>query len=133
MNKIFFNSHTYRKSIDSESLWHQRLCHPGLEVLKHVQSDSVKNDVKGPKISHCRDYALNEYTQKVSCRPTEQAQTPFEKIHFDLISNSPTGFDGSRYVLNFTDDLMSMKNVYLLLNKTEKTLFKHLKDFVAFV
>lgn len=86
----------------------------------------------GPKISECKDCALNKASKIISHRPTERKTIPFAKIHFDLISYSPIGFDGSKYMLHFTDDMTRMNFVYLLSNKTGPNLLRHFKNFVAF-
>lgn len=71
--------------------------------------------------------------QIISRRPSERAQNPFEKVQLDLLSYSPIGFDGSRYMLHFMDDMIRMNYVYLFMNKTGSTLLGHFKNFVAFV
>lgn len=54
------NSIQPRKSVGSESLWHQHLGHPGPEALRHIQSETVKLEVKGPKTVDCKDCAINK-------------------------------------------------------------------------
>ncbi|KAI0992063.1 hypothetical protein K3495_g16123, partial [Podosphaera aphanis] len=92
----------------------------------------VNIDKKGPKTFECEDCALNKATQIISRRSTERARNPFERIHFDLVSYSPIGFDGSRYMLHFTDDMTRMNYVYLLTNRSGPTLLRYFKNFVAY-
>ncbi|KAI0992828.1 hypothetical protein K3495_g15356, partial [Podosphaera aphanis] len=127
------NSTQTRKSSGDAQLWHQRLGHAGPEALKHIKSDSVMMIDEGPKTHECKDCALNKATKVISRRPTERSQNPFDKIHFDLISYSPIGFDGSRYVMHFTEDMTRMNYVYLLANKSGDTLLRHFKNFVAYI
>ncbi|KAI0996919.1 hypothetical protein K3495_g11263 [Podosphaera aphanis] len=126
------NSTSPRNSIGSERLWHQRLGHPGPGSMQHIRSETVKIDEKGPKTFECKDCALNKATKLISRRPTERARIPFERVHFDLVTYSPIGFDGSRYMLHFCDDMSRMNFVYLLANKSGPNLLRHFKNFVAY-
>lgn len=116
----------------SELLWHQRLGHPGRDSIRHIKSDTVKIAENGLKMNECEDCALNKAVKIISRRPVEKEATPFAKIHFDLVSYSQIGFDGSRYMLHFTDNMTGMNFVYLLVNKTGPTLLRHFKNFVAY-
>lgn len=127
------NSIKPRKSVGSESLWHQRLGHLGREALRYIQSETVKLEVNGPKTVDCKDYAINKVVKIISRRKSDRATALFERIHFDLVAYSPIGFDGSKYMLHFTDDLSKMNFVYLLVNKTGPNLFRHFRNFVAYI
>lgn len=76
---------------------------------------------------------MDKATKIISRRLNERAKFPFERIHFDLVKYSPIGFDGSRYMLHFTDDMTRMNYVYPLTNKSGPNLLHHFKNFVAFV
>ena len=137
-NKVYksvnmISSRASRTSSGSEKLWHLRLGHPGPESLKHIKSESVIVDKNGPKTNECDVCALNKSTQRISRRPGDKAMSPFERIHFDLVTYSPIGFDGSRYMLHFRDDMTKMNYVYLLINKSGPVLLRHFKNFVSYV
>lgn len=127
------NSMQTRKSSGEAQLWHQRLGHAGPEALKHIKSDSVTMIDEGPKTHECKYCALNKAAKVISRRTTEHSKDLFDKIHFDLISYSPIEFDGSRYVMHFTNDMTRMDYVYLLANKSGDTLLCHFKNFVAYI
>ncbi|KAI0999428.1 hypothetical protein K3495_g8768 [Podosphaera aphanis] len=126
------NSTSPQNLIGSERLWHQRLGHPGPGSVQQIRSETVKIDEKSPKTFKCKDCALNKATKLISRRPTERARIPFERVHFDLVTYSSIGFDGTRYMLHFCDDMSRMNFVHLLANKSGPNLLRHFKIFVAY-
>lgn len=63
---IMISPKEIRKSEASEQLWHQRLGHPGPEVIKLIESSSVSVSKKGPKANECENCALNKATKIIS-------------------------------------------------------------------
>jgi len=77
-------------------------------VIQHLADErseiSVTNG-NGPATNECETCTMSKAHQIILRRPAQRAEKPFECVHFDLIEFEK-GFDGSRYVLHFTDDLI---------------------------
>jgi len=89
-------------------------------------------DGHAPATHECETCAVSKAHQIISRRPARRAEKPFKCVHFNLIEFEE-GFDGSRYVLHFTDDLTRMHWVYPISNKLQSTLLAVIKFFVNMV
>ncbi|KAJ1530288.1 hypothetical protein ONE63_005209 [Megalurothrips usitatus] len=109
-------------------LWHRRLGHPSLQVLKKTK-ESVTGIGTLPSEDHCR-----------TCLEGKMARLPFPKggstpaaeklklVHSDLCGPiSPASWSGMRYVLTFTDDCTRKVLVYFLKHKSET--FEKFQEF----
>lgn len=121
-----------RTTIASPQMWHYRLGHCGPDVIQHLTDGrneiSVTNG-RGPVTNECETCAVSKAHQIISRRPAQRAVKPFERIHFDLMEFE-RGFDGSRYLVHFTDDLTRMHWSYPISNKSQSTLLSIIKYFV---
>ena len=73
--------------------------YPGTKTQNHPGYDCY-----APVTHECETCAMSKAHQIISRRPARRVEKPFERVHFDLIEFEEE-FDGSRYVLHFTDDL----------------------------
>lgn len=96
----------------SEYPWSQRLGHSGPQALRYFESETVKWERNCRKIFDCKEFSLYKSTKITSCGSSDRATAYFERVGFDLVAYSPIGFDISKYILNFTDDLTRM-NFYI--------------------
>ena len=101
-------------------------------MIQHLTNErseiSVMNG-NGPVINECETCAVSKAYQIISRRPAQRAEKPFEHVYFDLIEFE-RGFDGSQYVLYFTDDFTQMHWAYPISNKLQLTLLAVIKFFV---
>src|SRR5437868_5102171 len=121
-----------RTTTASPQLWHYRLGHCRPKVIEHLakERDGISvTDGQGPATHECKTCAISKAHQIISRRPAQRATKPFERVHFDLIEFE-RGFDGSLYVLHFTDDLTRMHWAYPISNRRQSTLSTVIKYFV---
>ncbi|KAJ5302452.1 hypothetical protein N7476_009251 [Penicillium atrosanguineum] len=75
----------------TDNLWHQRLGHPSLDTVKHLESAStgvVVDHFSAEKIT-CEPCLLSKAKRQISRRPIHIGDQAFETLHWDLIHLSP--------------------------------------------
>ena len=116
-----------------QSILHQRLGHPSLDVLKHVR----RHAVGVPECTILRDEhpceACAEGKMPASPFPasTSRAEFIFDLVHSDLMELPIKTRGGLKYVLTFFDDHTSHAWISLIRRKSDAA--KHVKEFVAMV
>ncbi|PWA89235.1 Cysteine-rich RLK (receptor-like protein kinase) 8 [Artemisia annua] len=116
-------------SSDNTILWHSRLGHPSLPVLKHIKNISVScND----EISNCSVCPLAKNHASPFTLSTSHASFPFELIHVDVWGpyKSPT-INKCKYFLTIVDDFSRATWTYLIPSKDHAT--SQIKAFCSYV
>jgi GAG-pre-integrase domain/Subtilase family len=115
----------------SANQWHQRLGHIGPEALEHLPTAVTGAELTdGPSTIQCEACSTSKAHKLVSRRPVPRADTPFERVHLDLIQMTE-GFNGDKWVLHFLEDIMRLNFVYTL--ATKSLLTSTIQQFTAFV
>jgi len=127
-NMMFAASVTAPPSIET---WHRRLGHLNYESVKHLARMSNGMDLTGQEEQgHCEPCSLSKLQRAYTRTPSQRAEGVFELIHSDLVGPiTPTGYDGARYYVTFTDDYTRLTRVFILKEKSQ--LMSRLKEFHA--
>jgi transposase InsO family protein len=127
-NKTYAASVIAPASIET---WHRRLGHLNYESVKHLAQMSSGMDLTGQEEQgHCEPCSLSKLQRAYSRTPSQRAEGVFELIHSDLVGPiTPTGYDGARYYVTFTDDYTRLTRVFILKEKSQ--LMSKLKEFHA--
>ncbi|GJY48180.1 retrovirus-related pol polyprotein from transposon TNT 1-94 [Tanacetum coccineum] len=112
-------------------LWHKRLGHPSLEVLKLLPQ--VNLNKKDRELSQSCDVCHRAKQSREKLPGSDnKAASIFELIHCDLWGPyKTTSSCGTSYFLTIVDDLSRSVWVYLLVHKSE--VFESMKMFLAMV
>jgi transposase InsO family protein len=126
--KTFAASVTAPQSMET---WHRRLGHLNYESVKHLVHMSNGMDLTGQEEQgHCEPCSLSKIQKAYTRTPGQRAEGVFELIHSDLVGPiTPTGYDGARYYVTFTDDYTRLTRVFTLKEKSQ--LMAKLKEFYA--
>jgi hypothetical protein len=120
-----------RVATASSDLWHERLAHCGPEVIEHLPTSMTGAKVTaGPSANECTTCGVGKAHKLISRRATRRADSPFERVHWDLISMKE-GYNGDKYVSHFLDDRTRMSFVYTMPRKSMA--FSNILQFVAYV
>ena len=86
------------------SIWHSRLGHPSLSVLKSVVSSSMLSDSNSLSSFHCVDYSINK-SHKLPFSNTSSLKTtkPLELVYSDVWTSPLLSIDGFKYYVIFVD------------------------------
>ena len=106
-----------RKCTVSAKLLHYRLGHPSDEVIEHLEEASRDTRVQGKREGVCDPCRVSKAHKIISRRTPEPSTYPFQKVHFDLITETPA-YNGDRYVLHFVDSYTNYHRVYTIPNKS---------------
>lgn len=111
---------------ESYECWHNRMGHIGAPALTHLTSFTqdvsiIKSDTIFATTS-CESCQISNVRQQISRVPQGRSQTPFEKLHFDLIQLAPNQQE-ERYVIHFVDDYSSFHWAF---PAAQKTLLRHI-------
>ncbi|MBW0536378.1 hypothetical protein O181_076093 [Austropuccinia psidii MF-1] len=102
----------------SVNLWHQRLGHPGSQVIKAMGLPDHS--------ANCSTCDLNKIHKVPFNNHFEHVNKPLDCVHVDLVGPiSPPSVSGNRYFLTIVDQATSFKLVKLLKQKSEA-----LKQFI---
>ena len=119
----------------SPNIWYYRFAHYGPDVIQHLSEGwngiSI-TDGWGPGTNEYETCAIAKAHEMISRWLAQRESRPFGCVHFDLIEFDQ-GFDGSRYVIHFLDDMTWMQWTYLLSNKQQLSLLTTIKYFVNMV
>jgi transposase InsO family protein len=127
-NRTFAASVTAPPSIET---WHRRLGHLNYASVKHLAQMSNGMDLTGQEEQGlCKPCSLSKLQRAYTRTPSQRAEGVFELIHSDLVGPiTPTGYDGARYYVTFTDDYTRLTRVFTLKEKSQ--LMSKLKEFYA--
>nr|GEW90948.1 ribonuclease H-like domain-containing protein [Tanacetum cinerariifolium] len=115
----------------SSSTWHQRLGHPGDEVLRSLTSRSFIscNKEKSPHVCHACQ--LGKHVQLPFSSSTSIVSSCFEIIHSDIWTSPIVSTGGFRYYVIFLDHFSQYLWIYPLRTKSEVfAKFVHFRSYV---
>ena len=98
-----FNSYT--RNAPSKALayrWHQRLGHPGPQVLEHLVNHTQGVRIKGPTTVECDACGVSKAKLQIDRQPRSHDEGPGQRLAMDLF-DFKEGFQGYRYLLLITD------------------------------
>ncbi|GJW89772.1 ribonuclease H-like domain-containing protein [Tanacetum coccineum] len=101
----------------SQHTWHQRLGHPGREVLRHLVSNNLIscNKEKPPTLCHACQFGKHVRLSFVSSNTV--VTSSFDIIHSDVWTSSIPSLSGFKYYILFLDHYSQFVWVYPLINK----------------
>ena len=102
---------------DSSFLWHQRLGHISIQMIKRLVNEGVLSALDFTNFETCVDYIKGKQTKK-SKKGATRSEHLFGLIHTDICC---PGMDGSnpRYFITFIDDFSRNMYLYILHSKDE--------------
>ena len=103
----------------SSEVWHNRLGHPGDQVLSFLRNNDFIRCNNYKTLSVCHGCQLGKHCRLPFSASVTKTYAPFDIIHTDLFTyplRSPTGF---RYYLLFLDDYSHYLWVFPLKNKSD--------------
>ena len=115
----------------SLGLWHRRLGHLSLENVKKTAKLVSGMQIEGDEdISNCKGCHLGQPIQKGG-KPTKgrkKAKHAFDRVHLDTFYITPTGYNGHKYGIIFTDEATSARWCYTFKKKLQG--FEVVMDFI---
>lgn len=130
------SSSTARKPAKASLLvWHERLGHLSSEALRHLKYGTEGAEIENllsNETAVCQTCRLSNSQRIISRIPTPRSETPYEKVHFDLIQMNEGG-EGEKWIIHFLDDNTRMNHVYCINNKKQESILETAKHFVALV
>ncbi|GJR93546.1 ribonuclease H-like domain-containing protein [Tanacetum coccineum] len=115
----------------SQHTWHQRLGHPGSEVLRNLVSNNFIscNKTKSPVLCHACQ--LGKHVRLPFSVSETIVKSPFDIIHSDLWTSPLPSISGIKYYVLFLDHFSHYLWVYPLKNKSEAlSKFIHFRAYV---
>ncbi|XP_071741111.1 uncharacterized protein [Rutidosis leptorrhynchoides] len=129
-------------SVSVQDLWHQRLSHPGVNVLKSLRNKNYVQCNSINKLSLCQSCVFGKHVRLPFYASTSTTFNPFDIIHSDLWTSPVVSTNVHRYYILFLDDLTNflwtvplshkshVYNVFLTFQTLIKTQFgKQIKAF----
>ncbi|KAJ5666537.1 uncharacterized protein N7477_008985 [Penicillium maclennaniae] len=116
----------------SDSLWHQRLGHPSLDTVKHLEASTtgVVIDHFSAEKQPCETCLISKAQRQVSRRPMHIGDQPFETLHWDLIHLGP----GINNILYASHAYCPVTKYHLLVTIARKHLIQlSLQQMIDFV
>jgi len=112
------------EAIKTAMLWHNRLGHLGLRVVKKLQryTEGMQLPKGIPDTCLCEACILGKLCRLpfVTVDPEKRSKRPFELIHSDVVGPFRTpSQSGKRYMVVFTDDCTRWSEVYFMSTKSE--------------
>ena len=114
------------------SIWHSRLGHPSISVLKSVVSSSMLSNSNNLSSFHCDDCSINKshklpFSQNSSLSSTK----PLETVYSDVWTPPLISVDGFKYYVIFVDQFTHYIWFYPLRRKSDvKSIFIRWKALV---
>src|SRR6266699_627897 len=91
----------------------------------------IRDEIEAPTILQCSDCAQAKAIKIVSRRPFKDLSDTFgRQLFFDLFT-LPYSYDGYRYILFIKDEHSGYIWIYLLVNRTQKTVVTTLIQFIV--
>ncbi|EAU36855.1 predicted protein [Aspergillus terreus NIH2624] len=90
----------------SIELWHQRLGHPGIKALKHLEQATSGAELtnQSEELGPCETCLVSKSKRQISRRPIGRGDQPFETIHWDLI-HMKRGMRNMNYISHIYDPM----------------------------
>ncbi|GJR95985.1 ribonuclease H-like domain-containing protein [Tanacetum coccineum] len=114
-----------------QQTWHQRLGHPGSDVLRSLVSNNLIscNKTKSPVLCHACQ--LGKHVRLPFSLSKTIVKSPFDIIHSDLWTSPITSVSGIKYYVLFLDHFSHYLWVYPLRNKSDAlSKFIHFRAYV---
>lgn len=111
--------------------WHRILGHCNIDDVMKLPDVVLGMKITGETKIDCNVCTEGKFTNSRSRKADTKACAPLELVHTDLAGPiEPTGQDGHKYAISFTDDFSGAVAVYFLKNKSDTTLAtkKYLAD-----
>ena len=117
----FLNSVVHTKhSTRSVKEWHEAMGHCNVKDLNKMQGCVYGMTIKGDVKMECKTCIQGKMSNERCTLPDERAARVLEFVHADLAGPiTPTGKDGFKYVLAFTDDYSGIVFPYMLKCKSD--------------
>jgi hypothetical protein len=115
---------------------HRRFAHASLTAIKHLPKSSHGITITNPEDQFsCEVCFLAKGKRLIHREPTQPPRAPYEVVAFDLIEFKPVDQDAgsAKYALHFYCRFTGMNHVYILPDKSEKTLLRTIQEFCAYV
>jgi len=108
--------HSTRANLD---VWHQRLSHPHVSVLRHVVSANYLPSIIS-KFNKCRSCVLGKASRNHLVSTYSKSKCPLELIHSDVWGPAPvSSYNGHKYFVFFIDDFSRFIWFYPIKHKSE--------------
>ncbi|GJS75864.1 ribonuclease H-like domain-containing protein [Tanacetum coccineum] len=104
---------------NNHSLWHQRLGHPGDNVIQTLSSRGLVSYNKQNTQHLCRACQLGKQTKLPFQRSTSIVTSPFDIIHSELWTSPVSSMSGYKYYVLFLDHYSYFLWVYPLHRKSD--------------
>ncbi|GJY40656.1 ribonuclease H-like domain-containing protein [Tanacetum coccineum] len=101
----------------SQHTWHQRLGHPGREVLRHLVSNNFISCNKEKPLVLCHACQLGKHVRLPFVSSNTVVTSCFDIIHSDVWTSPIPSLSGFKYYVLFLDHYSQFVWVYHLLNK----------------
>ncbi|GJW18774.1 ribonuclease H-like domain-containing protein [Tanacetum coccineum] len=116
---------------NNHSLWHQRLGHPGDNVIQTLSSRGLVSYNKQNTQHLCRACQLGKQTKLPFQLSTSIVTSPFDIIHSDLWTSPVSSMSGYKYYVLFLDHYSHFLWVYPLHRKSDaQSKLLHFRAFV---
>ncbi|GKB27818.1 ribonuclease H-like domain-containing protein [Tanacetum coccineum] len=103
----------------SQHTWHQRLGHPGREVLRYLVSNNFISCNKEKPLVLCHACQLGKHVRLSFASSNTVVTSCFEIIHSDVWTSPIPSLSGFKYYVLFLDHYSQFVWVYPLLNKSD--------------
>jgi hypothetical protein len=104
---------------ESEELWHQRLGHPSLSVVRQILVSSnlnVATDNQHPVCDTCQQGKAHQLPFSLASHVASQ---PLQLVHMDVWGRAHTSVNGFKYYFSIVDDFSRFVWIYFLKHKTK--------------
>nr|GEY36787.1 serine carboxypeptidase-like 27 [Tanacetum cinerariifolium] len=103
----------------SQHTWHQRLGHPGGEVLRRLVSSNFISQNKEKTLVLCHACQLGKYVRLPLVSSSTVISSCFDIIHSDVWTSPIPSLSGFKYYVLFLDYYSQFVSVYPLVNKSD--------------
>ncbi|KIK18519.1 hypothetical protein PISMIDRAFT_14301 [Pisolithus microcarpus 441] len=106
---------------DDYTLWHNRLGHPGVSVMKNCKRHikGIPAELIAKPLNSCRGCAQGKLASDPFHPSDKRASAPLALVHGDLLELPNESYYHSRYVLTLLDDFSSFGFCLYLRNKSD--------------
>jgi len=117
-----------RKVSENTDLWHRRLGHPGLDVLRKLNKATSDDPL------NCKDCIISNQTRTSFPTSPHRAKDKLELVHTDIVGPlNQASLGGFRYLITFLDDMSRHSWVYPLQGKSGEEVLTTLKNWKILV
>jgi hypothetical protein len=125
-------SDSYNFHANNIDVWHRRLSHISLDNVKKTAQITNGIEISNSNLSTktiCEPCIMSKSVRTQSRVPQRRALHAFDRVHIDIVGPiNPTGFNGHRWAIMFTDDCHRARWLYTMKNKGDA--FSKIRQFV---